>query len=94
MLPRGKRYTRLDEISLAYAVTIQKSQRSEFPAVVIPLARQQYMLLQRNLLYSGITRGKNLVVLIGQKKALGMAVKNNRTENRFSGLLYRLKLPP
>ena len=80
----------LDEVSLAYAITIHKSQGSEFPAVVIPLAMQQYMLLQRNLVYTGITRGKKLVVLIGQRKALGMAVKNNRTENRFSGLFERL----
>ena len=83
----------LDEISLAYAITIHKSQGSEFPAVVIPLAMQQYMLLQRNLVYTGITRGKKLVVLIGQRKALGIAVRNNRTENRFSGLLARLVAP-
>jgi exodeoxyribonuclease V alpha subunit len=80
----------LDEISLAYAITIHKSQGSEFPVVVTPLAMQQYLLLQRNLVYTGITRGKKLVVLIGQKRALGMAVKNNRTEHRFSGLLERL----
>jgi exodeoxyribonuclease V alpha subunit len=80
----------LDEISLAYAITIHKSQGSEFPAVVIPLAMQQYLLLQRNLVYTGMTRGKKLVILIGQKKALGMAVRNNRTENRFSGLFERL----
>ena len=81
----------LDELSLAYAITIHKSQGSEFPAVVIPLATQHYMLLQRNLVYTGVTRGKRLVVLIGQSKALAMAVKNNRTEKRFSGLLERLK---
>ena len=81
----------LDEISLAYAITIHKSQGSEFPAVVIPLAMQQYLLLQRNLVYTGITRGKKLVVLIGQRKALAMAVKNNRTKNRFSGLLERCR---
>ena len=68
----------LDEIALAYAVTIHKSQGSEFPAVVIPLATQHYMLLQRNLIYTGITRGKRLLVLIGQKKALGIAVRNDR----------------
>jgi len=68
----------LDEVSLAYAVTIHKSQGSEFPAVVIPLATQHYMLLQRNLIYTGITRGKRLLVLIGQKKALGIAVRNDR----------------
>ena len=83
-------YGELDEISLSYAITIHKSQGSEFSAVVIPLAMQHYMLLHRNLVYTGITRGKKLVVLIGQKKALGMAVKNNKTENRFSGLLSRL----
>jgi len=83
-------YGELDEFSLAYAITIHKSQGSEFPVVVIPLAMQQYMLLQRNLVYTGMTRGKKLVVLIGQKKALAIAVKNNRTENRFSGLLARL----
>ena len=65
----------LDEIALAYAITIHKSQGSEFPAVVIPLAMQQYMLLQRNLVYTGITRGKKLVVLIGQRKALAMAAE-------------------
>jgi exodeoxyribonuclease V alpha subunit len=80
----------LDEVSLAYAITIHKSQGSEFPAVVTPFATQQYLLLQRNLVYTGITRGKKLVVLIGQRKALAMAVKNNRTDNRFSGLLERL----
>jgi exodeoxyribonuclease V alpha subunit len=80
----------LDEIALAYANTIHKSQGSEFPAVVTPLAMQQYMLLQRNLVYTGITRGKRLVVLVGQKKALAVAVRNNKTESRFSGLLARL----
>jgi exodeoxyribonuclease V alpha subunit len=80
----------LDEVSLAYAITIHKSQGSEFPVIVVPLAMQQYRLLQRNLVYTGITRGKKLVVLIGQRKALAMAVRNNRTENRFSGLLARL----
>ncbi len=82
----------LDELSLAYAITIHKSQGSEFPAVVIPLATQHYLLLQRNLVYTGITRGKHLVMLVGQSKALGMAVRNNKTEQRFSGLLARLKM--
>lgn len=80
----------LDEIALAYAITIHKSQGSEFPAIVTPLAMQQYLLLQRNLVYTGITRGKKLVVLIGQRKALAMAVRNNKTESRFTGLLARL----
>jgi exodeoxyribonuclease V alpha subunit len=81
----------LDELALAYAITIHKSQGSEFPAVVIPLATQHYLLLQRNLVYTGVTRGKRLVVLVGQQKALGLAVRNNRTAQRFSGLLARLK---
>jgi exodeoxyribonuclease V alpha subunit len=82
----------LDELSLAYAITIHKSQGSEFSAVVIPLATQHYLLLQRNLVYTGITRGKQLVMLVGQSKALSMAVNNNRTEQRYSGLLARLKM--
>ena len=80
----------LDELALAYAITIHKSQGSEFPAVIIPLAMQHYLLLQRNLIYTGVTRGQQLVVLVGQKKALAVAVRNNRTEDRFSGLLARL----
>ena len=83
----------LDEVALAYAITIHKSQGSEFPAVVIPLAMQQYLLLQRYLVYTGITRGKRLVVVVGQRKALAMAVRNNKTEQRFSGLLARLRIP-
>jgi exodeoxyribonuclease V alpha subunit len=83
----------LDEVSLAYAITVHKSQGSEFSVIVIPLAMQQYMLLQRNLVYTGITRGKKLVVLIGQRKALAIAVRNNKTEQRFSGLLQRLQKP-
>jgi exodeoxyribonuclease V alpha subunit len=81
----------LDEVGLAYAVTIHKSQGSEFPAVVIPLATQHYMLLQRNLIYTGITRGKRLLVLVGQKKALGIAVRNDRPQRRYSGLLASLR---
>ena len=81
----------LDEISLAYAITIHKSQGSEFPAVVIPLATQHYMLLQRNLIYTGITRGKRLLVLVGQRKALGIAVHNDRPQRRYSGLLASLR---
>lgn len=87
-------FAELDELSLAYAITIHKSQGSEFLAVVIPLATQQFMLLQRNLIYTGVTRAKKLVVLIGQSKALAMAVGNNRTEKRFSSLLARLRAEP
>ena len=85
-------FNELDEVVPAYAATIHKSQGSEFPVVVIPVATQHYMMLQRNLVYTGITRGKKLVVLIGQKKALEMAVRNNQTRLRYSGLLHRLTL--
>ena len=81
----------LDEIGLAYAITIHKSQGSEFPAVVIPLAMQHYMLLQRNLIYTGITRSKRLLVLVGQRKALAIAVRNDRPQRRYSGLLSSLR---
>jgi exodeoxyribonuclease V alpha subunit len=81
----------LDEVAPAYAVTIHKSQGSEFPAVVIPLATQHYMLLQRNLIYTGITRGKKQVVLIGQKNALGITVHKDRPQRRYSGLLASLR---
>lgn len=83
-------FAELDEASLAYAVTIHKSQGSEFPAVVIPLATQHYMLLQRNLIYTGITPGKKLVVLVGQKKAMDIAVHNDRPQRRYSGPLASL----
>jgi exodeoxyribonuclease V alpha subunit len=86
-------FSELDEVSLAYAVTIHKAQGSEFPAVVMPLGTQHYVLLQRNLLYTGITRGKDLVILIGQKKALGIAVRNDRPRRRYSGLLESLRDP-
>lgn len=84
-------YGELDELSLAYAISIHKSQGSEFPVVVIPLAMQQYMLLERNLIYTGITRGKKLVVLAGEAKALGIAIRKNNTHKRHSGLLRRVQ---
>jgi len=81
----------LDEVSLAYAMTIHKAQGSEFPVVIIPMAMQHFLLLQRNLIYTAITRGRKLVVVVGQKKALELSVKNNPTVERFSGLLDRLR---
>lgn len=83
-------FNELDEISLAYAITIHKSQGSEFPAVVIPLAMQHFLLLQRNLIYTALTRGKQFVVLTGEKKALSLAVRNHRANNRHSALYERL----
>jgi exodeoxyribonuclease V alpha subunit len=76
----------LDELVLCYATTIHKSQGSEYPVVVIPVSTQHYMMLKRNLIYTGITRGKQLVVLVGQKKALAMAVKGKQVERRWSKL--------
>ncbi len=84
-------FTDLDEIVLAYAVSVHKSQGSEYPVVIMPLLTQHYMLLQRNLLYTAITRGKRLVVIIGTNKALAIAVKNNKPEKRFTNLKNRLK---
>jgi exodeoxyribonuclease V alpha subunit len=82
----------LDELLLAYAVTVHKSQGSEYPAIVLPLVNQHYMLLQRNLLYTAITRAKRLCVLVGQPRALEVAVRNNRVAQRHTGLAERLKL--
>jgi exodeoxyribonuclease V alpha subunit len=82
----------LDELTLAYAVTVHKSQGSEYPAVVLPLTREHYMLLQRNLLYTAITRAKRLCILIGQPRALEVAVRNNRVTQRNTGLAERLAM--
>lgn len=76
----------LDELVLAYATTIHKAQGSEYPAVVIPLTTQHYPMLARNLLYTGVTRGKRLVVLVGQRRALTIAVRNRNTRRRWSKL--------
>jgi len=76
----------LDELVLAYATTIHKSQGSEYPAVVIPVTTQHYPMLARNLLYTGVTRGKRLVVLVGQRKALAIAVRNQGARRRWSKL--------
>ncbi|NVN93468.1 MAG: ATP-dependent RecD-like DNA helicase [Desulfuromonadales bacterium] len=80
----------LDEVSLAYATSIHKSQGSEYPAVVIPLAMQHYTLLERNLIYTAVTRGKKLVTIIGQPKALAMAVKNRKSNRRLTKLAVRI----
>lgn len=84
-------FSELDEITHAYAVSVHKSQGSEYPAVVVPLVTQHYMMLQRNLLYTAVTRGKKLVVLVGSRKALAMAVRNNRIQKRYTLLAHRLR---
>jgi exodeoxyribonuclease V alpha subunit len=81
----------LDEIALAYALTIHKSQGSEYPAVLIPLHTQHFVMLQRNLLYTGVTRGKKLVALVGTRKALELAVQKQDTSRRCSLLCERLQ---
>jgi exodeoxyribonuclease V alpha subunit len=83
-------FTETGELSLAYAISVHKSQGSEYPAVIIPLMTQHYALLQRNLLYTAITRGEKLVILIGMKKALDIALKNDRPRQRLSMLADRL----
>jgi exodeoxyribonuclease V alpha subunit len=81
----------LDEVALAYAATVHKSQGSEYPVVVIPLATQHYPMLARNLLYTGVTRGKQLVVVIGQPRAVAIAVRNVRATQRLANLAARLR---
>jgi exodeoxyribonuclease V alpha subunit len=80
----------LDEISLAYATSIHKSQGSEYPAVVIPLHTSHYMMLYRSILYTAVTRGKKLVIVVGSRKALAMAIRNVRVEKRNTGLKEKL----
>ncbi len=83
-------FPELDELVLAYAVTVHKSQGSEYPAIVLALVNQHYMLLQRNLFYTAITRAKRLCVIVGQPRALEVAVRNNRVALRNTGLAERL----
>lgn len=86
--------TELDEVVLAYATTVHKSQGSEYKIVVSPFTTQHFMMLQRNLLYTGVTRAKKIMVLIGTKKAIAMAVRNNKTTKRNTKLSERLKEIP
>ena len=76
----------IDQLALAYAITVHKSQGSEYPAVIIPLTTHHYMMLQRNVLYTALTRGKKLIILIGMEKAIAMAVKNKDKRERYTGL--------
>jgi exodeoxyribonuclease V alpha subunit len=84
----------LDEISLAYATSIHKSQGSEYPVVVLPLHTSHYMMLHRSILYTAVTRGKKLVIVVGSRKALAMAIRNVRVERRNTGLREKLALLP
>lgn len=85
-------YSELDEIRPAYAISVHKSQGSEYRAVVLPLLSQHYVMLQRNLIYTAVTRGKTLVVIVGSKKALAMGIKNDKIMKRYSYLFERLKI--
>lgn len=84
-------FDQLDELALAYAMTIHKSQGSEYPAVVIPLTMEHYVLLSKRLLYTAITRGKRRVILVGEDRALKIALRSVRSDTRFSGLASRLR---
>lgn len=84
-------FSELDELVLAYAATVHKAQGSEYPAVVFPLLTQHYVMLQRNLLYTAVTRARKLVVIVGSRKALAIALTNNRIQNRYTLLCERLK---
>ena len=81
----------LDEMVLAYAVSVHKSQGSEYPVVILPILTQHYILLQRNLIYTAVTRGRHLVVMVGSRRALAIGVNNNQIKQRFSRLCYRLR---
>jgi exodeoxyribonuclease V alpha subunit len=89
---RVVRYRRsdLDELQLAYAITVHKSQGSEYPCVVVPLTSAHWIMLQRNLLYTAVTRAKEFCLLVGQRKALWRAIRNARTVDRFTNLRMRL----
>jgi exodeoxyribonuclease V alpha subunit len=84
-------YPDLDEIVLAYAVSVHKSQGSEYPAVIVPILTQHYVLLQRNLIYTAVTRGRRLVVVVGTKKALAIGVKNDKMQKRYTNLRQWLR---
>ncbi len=83
-------FSELDEIVLAYAISVHKSQGSEYPAVIVPVLTQHYILLQRNLIYTAVTRAQRLLVMVGTRKALAIAVKNDKTQKRYTGLMERL----
>ena len=84
-------FSDLNELVLAYAVSVHKSQGSEYPVVVMPVHISHYMLLQRNLLYTGVTRARKLVIIVGTKKALSIGIRNNKIQRRFTGLSRKLK---
>ena len=92
-IPVPYNFLELDEVALAYAISVHKSQGSEYQTIVIPIMSQHYVLLQRNLIYTAVTRGKRLVVMVGSKEALAIGVRNDRIMRRYTHLAERLKRP-
>ena len=84
-------FAEIDSLSLAYAISVHKSQGSEYPVVILPLLTQHYVLLQRNLLYTAITRASRMVIIVGSAKAVRVAVSNDRSHKRVSGLVWRIR---
>lgn len=89
----GYDWSEFDDLVLAYAISIHKSQGNEYPAVVVPILTQHYVMLQRNLLYTAITRAKKLAVLVGTKKAIAIAVRNNKVQRRYTHLRQKVAGP-
>jgi exodeoxyribonuclease V alpha subunit len=83
-------YADLNEIALAWAVTIHKSQGSEYPVVILPIYMQHYLMLSRNLIYTGLTRAKKLAIVLGPQKAIGLAVRQIKDQDRYTLLAHRL----
>jgi exodeoxyribonuclease V alpha subunit len=83
-------WSEADQLSLAYVISVHKAQGSEFPVVVMPIVTQHYTMLQRNLFYTAITRARKLCVLSGSRRAISMAVRNNKVAQRFTALEWRL----
>ena len=88
--PVHYKLSELDELQHAYSITVHKSQGSEYPVVIVPLTTQHYVMLQRNLLYTAVTRAKELCILVGSKRALGIALRNDRLAHRYTYLMDRL----
>ena len=84
-------WTEADQLVLAYAVSVHKSQGAEFPAVVVPMVTAHYIMLQRNLLYTAMTRAKQLCVLVGSRRAIAIAVHNDKVAHRYTALDWRLR---
>jgi exodeoxyribonuclease V alpha subunit len=84
-------WSEADELTHAYCISVHRAQGSEYPCIVMPVVTQHYMMLQRNLLYTAVTRARKLVVLVGTRKAIAIAVKNNDVAQRWSALDWRLR---